>query len=96
MILLEPAHLECLLSFFGYSASQYEFVLGVQILTGYAGNCGSLPQPINVIHGKVCLQMVLQTLGILIFIIIPSSGDDIIVSAAAVGPYRLIVMLGKS
>jgi hypothetical protein len=40
----------------------------------------------NVMYGKVRLQMVLQTLGILIFIMIPSSGDDIIVSAAAVGP----------
>jgi hypothetical protein len=36
--------------------------------------------------------MVLQTLEILIFIMIPSSGDDIIVSAAAVGPYRLIAV----
>ena len=74
-------------SIFGYSASCYEFVLGVQIRIGYAGNCGLLPQPINLIHGKVCLQMVLQTLGILIFIMISSSGDDIIVSAAAVEPY---------
>ncbi len=41
----------------------------------------------NVIYGKVHLQMVLQTLGILIFIMIPSSGDDIIVSAVVVGPY---------
>jgi hypothetical protein len=39
------------------------------------------------IHGKVRLQMVLGTLGILIFIMIPSFGDDIILSAAAVGPY---------
>jgi hypothetical protein len=61
--------------------------IGVQIRTSYAGNCGSLPQPINMIHGKVLLQMVLRTLGILIFIMIPSFGDDIIVSAAAVGPY---------
>jgi hypothetical protein len=51
-----------------------------------------LPQPINVIHGKVRLQMVLWTLGILIFIMIPSYGDDIIVSAAVVGPHRLIVV----
>jgi hypothetical protein len=72
---------------FGYSASRYEFVLGVQICTGYTGNCGLLPQPINLIHGKVRLQMVLLTLGILIFIMIPSSGDDVIVSAAVVGPY---------
>jgi hypothetical protein len=77
---------------FGYSASQYEFVLGVQICTGYARNCSSLPQPINVIHGKDRLQMVLRTLGILIFIMIPSSGDDIIIRAAAVGPYRLIAV----
>jgi hypothetical protein len=74
-----PSHLS------GYSASRYEFVLGVRIRTGYAGDCSLLPQPINVIHGKVRLQMVLRTLGILIFIMIPSSGDDIIVSAAAVG-----------
>ncbi len=39
----------------------------------------------NVIHGKVRLQMVLWSLGILIFIMIPSSGDDIIIGAAAVG-----------
>jgi hypothetical protein len=51
----------------------------------YECNCGSLPQPMNVIHGKVRLQMVLQ--GILIFIMIPSSGDDIIASAVVVGPY---------
>jgi hypothetical protein len=75
------------LHLYGYSASQYKFVLGVRIRVGYAGDCGLLPQPINVIHGKVCLQMFLWTLGILIFIMIPSSGDDIIVSAVAVGPY---------
>jgi hypothetical protein len=46
---------------------------------------GLLPQPMNVIYGKVCLQMVLLTLGKLIFIMIPSSGNDIIVGAAAVG-----------
>ena len=46
----------------------------------------------NVIYGKVRLQMVLWTLGILIFIMIPSYGDDIIVSAAVVGPHRLIVV----
>ncbi len=57
----------------------------VQICTGYAGNCGLLPQPMNVIYGKVRLQMVLQTFGILIFIMIPSSSDDIIVGAVAVG-----------
>jgi hypothetical protein len=39
----------------------------------------------NVIYGKVRLQMVLQTFGILIFIMIPSSSDDIIVGAVAVG-----------
>ncbi len=77
---------------FGYSASRYKFVLGVRICTGYASDCGSLPQPINVIHGKVRLQMVLRILGILIFIMIPSSGNYIILSAAAVGPYRLIVV----
>jgi hypothetical protein len=77
---------------YGYSASRYEFVLGVRICTGYAGDCGSLPQPINMIHGKVRLQMVLWTLGILIFIMIPSSVDDIIVSAVAIGPYQLIVV----
>jgi hypothetical protein len=70
----------------GYSAARYKFILGVQIRTSYAVDCGSLSQPINVIHGKVCLQMVLRTLGKLIFIMIPSSGDDIIVSAVAVGP----------
>jgi hypothetical protein len=43
-------------------------------------------------HGKDCLQMVLQTLGILIFIMIPSSGDDIIVRAVVVGPYQLIAV----
>ena len=77
---------------YGYSVSWYEFVLGVQIRTGYASDCGLRPQPINMIHGQVCLQMVLRTLGILIFIMIPSSGDDIIVSAAVVGPHRLIVV----
>ncbi len=56
----------------------------------FAGDSSLLPQPINVIHGKVCLQMVLRTLGILIFIMIPSSGNDIIVSTVAVGPYWLI------
>ncbi len=74
---------------YGYSASRYKFVPGVQIRTGYAGNYGLLPQPINVKHGKVCLQMVLRTFGILIFIIIPSSGDDIIVSAA--GGWALLI-----
>ncbi len=56
----------------------------------FAGNSSLLPQPINVVHGKVRLQMVLRTLEILIFIMIPSSGNDIIVSTVAVGPYRLI------
>jgi hypothetical protein len=77
---------------FGYSASRYKFVLGVLSRTSYARDCSLLPQPINVIHGKDRLQMVLRTLGILILIMIPSSGDDIIVRAAAVGPYRLIVV----
>jgi hypothetical protein len=70
---------------YGYSASRHKFVLGVRIRTSYAGDCGLLPQPINVIHGKVRLQMVLWTLGILIFIMIPSSSDDFIIGAAAVG-----------
>ena len=39
----------------------------------------------NVMYGKVRLQMVLQTLGILIFIMIPSSDNDIIISAVVVG-----------
>jgi hypothetical protein len=73
--------------YLGYSASRYTFVLGVQICTGYAGDCGLLPQPNDMIHGKVRLQMVLRTLGILNFIMIPSSGDDIIISAVVVGPY---------
>jgi hypothetical protein len=70
---------------YGYSASLYESVLQVQIHTGYAGDCGSLPQPMNMIYGKVPLQMILRTLCILIFIMISCSGDDIIVGAAAVG-----------
>ncbi len=77
---------------FGYSVSQYESILWVQIRTSYASDCGSLPQPMIVIYGKVCLQMVLQTLGILIFIMIPSSGDDSIIRATPVGPYWLIVV----
>ncbi len=72
---------------FGYSASRYEFVFEMRICTGYAGNCGSLPQPINMIHGKVRLQMVLESLGMLIFVMIPSCGNDIFVSAPVVGPY---------
>ncbi len=82
-----PPHL-----IFGYSASRYKFVFKVQIRTGYASDSGLLPQPSNMIHGKVHLQMVLQTLGILIFIMIPSCGDDIVISAAAVWPYQLIVV----
>jgi hypothetical protein len=45
----------------------------------------------NVIHGKVRLQMVLRTLGILIFVMIPSSGNDIVVGAAAVGLINLLL-----
>jgi hypothetical protein len=45
-----------------------------------------------VIWGKVRLQIVLRTSGILIFIMIPSDGEDIIICAPPVGPYRLIVV----
>jgi hypothetical protein len=76
----------------GYSASRYESVLWVQICTGYAGNCGLLPKPINVINGMVCLQMVLRNLGILIFIMITNYGNDIIIRAPPVGPHQLIVV----
>jgi hypothetical protein len=43
-------------------------------------------------YGNIRLQMVLRTFGILIFIMIPSSGDDIIIRALPVGPYQLIVV----
>jgi hypothetical protein len=46
----------------------------------------------NVIYDKVRLQTVLRTLGILIFIVILSSSDDIIIHAPPVGPYQLIVV----
>jgi hypothetical protein len=75
----------------GYSTTLYKFVLEVQIRTCYTGNCGRQNTTINVIWGKVRLQIILRTSGILIFIMIPSAGDDIIIRALPVGPYQLIV-----
>jgi hypothetical protein len=78
--------------FYGYSTTRYKFVLEVQIRTGYASNCGRQNTTTNVIWGKVSLQIVWRTSGIFIFIMIPSDGNDIIIRAPPVGPYRLIVV----
>jgi hypothetical protein len=72
---------------YGYSTTWYKFVLEVQIRTGYAGNCGWQNTTTNVIWGKVRLQIILRTSGILIFIMIPSAGNNIIICALPVGPY---------
>jgi hypothetical protein len=58
----------------------------VQIRTGYDGSCSQQNTTTSKKRGDVHLRIVSQTAGILIFVMIPSAGGDIVVCAPALGP----------
>ena len=61
-------------------------VLLVRICTGDDGRCGRQNTTTNKKRGDVRLPTVSRTVGILIFIMIPSIGGDIVLRAPALGP----------
>jgi hypothetical protein len=57
-----------------------------QIRTGFDGRCDWQNTTTNKNRVDVCLPIILRTADILIFIMIPSAGGDIVLQAPALGP----------